>query len=41
MERTLSEWRELGRTPRLWEIIWFEATEKGEAYAAEVLSASE
>lgn len=38
VERILSEWRELGRAPHLWEIVWFDATEKGEAYAAEVLA---
>lgn len=41
VERILYEWRELGRAPHLWEIVWFEATEKGEAYVEEVLSASE
>lgn len=41
VERVLSEWRALGRAPHLWEIVWFDATEKGEAYAEEVLSASE
>lgn len=41
VERILSEWRALGRRPHLWEIVWFEATDKGEAYAAEVLEASE
>lgn len=41
VERILTAWRELGRAPHLWEIVWFEATEKGAAYAEEVLSASE
>lgn len=40
-ERILSEWSALGRAPHLWEIVWFEATDKGEAHVAEVLSASE
>lgn len=40
VERILAEWRALGRRPNLWEIVWFEATEKGEAYAEEVLSSS-
>lgn len=38
VERILSEWRALGRRPHLWEIVWFDATEKGDAYAAEVLT---
>lgn len=33
VERILAEWRELGRRPELWEIVWFEATEKSVAYA--------
>lgn len=40
VERILAEWRALGRRPNLWEIVWFDATEKGEAYAEETLSAS-
>ncbi len=39
VERILSAWRELGRAPHLWEIVWFEATEAGAAYAEEALSA--
>lgn len=38
VERIMAAWRELGRAPHLWEIVWFEATDKGKAYAAEVLS---
>jgi hypothetical protein len=41
VERILSEWRALGRRPHLWEIVWFDSTDKGEAYAKEALSASE
>lgn len=41
VERIMAAWRELGRAPHLWEIVWFEATEKGEAYAVEVLEVSE
>lgn len=41
VERIMAAWRDLGRTPHLWEIVWFEATEKGGAYAEELLSASE
>lgn len=39
--RILAGWRYLGRAPTLGELVWFDATEKGEAYAAEVLSTSE
>jgi hypothetical protein len=39
--RIITAWRELGRAPHLWEIAWFDATDKGEAYAEEILSASE
>lgn len=39
--RIITAWRELGRPPHLWEIVWFDATEKGEAYAEELLSAAE
>lgn len=39
--RIITTWRGLGRAPHLWEIVWFDATDKGEAYAEEVLSASE
>lgn len=38
VERIITAWRELGRAPHLWEIVWFEATAKGEAYAEDVLS---
>lgn len=41
VERILAGWRYLGRAPTLGELVWFDATEKGEAYAAEVLKASE
>jgi hypothetical protein len=40
VERILASWRELGRRPHLWEIVWFEATDKGTAYAEEALSNS-
>lgn len=33
------EWRRLGRPPELGELVWFEATEKGESYAARPLAA--
>lgn len=33
-------WVSLERTPTLGEVVWFDATEKGEAYAEEELSAS-
>lgn len=38
VERIITAWRELGRAPHLWEIVWFDATAKGEAYAKDVLS---
>lgn len=41
VERALAGWRYLGRTPTLGELVWFDATDKGEAYAEEVLTASE
>lgn len=41
VERILVEWRALGRRPNLWEIVWFNTTDKGEAYAEEILTASE
>ena len=40
VERILAGWRELGRRPHLWEIAWFEATDKGTSYAEEALSSS-
>lgn len=40
-ERILSAWRALGRAPHLWEIVFFEATDKGAAYAGEALPTSE
>lgn len=36
VDRIISEWRELGRTPNLWEVVWLDATEAGEAYAERV-----
>ncbi len=33
------EWRRLGRPPELGEVVWFEATETGESYAASSLIA--
>lgn len=38
--RIITAWRGLNRTPHLWEIVWFDATDKGKAYAREILSAS-
>ncbi len=32
VERILAGWRYLGRAPELGELVWFEATAKGEAY---------
>ncbi|CAN5771209.1 hypothetical protein BH20ACT11_BH20ACT11_07590 [soil metagenome] len=41
VERILSGWRFLGRAPELGELVWFDATEKGAAYAEDLLAASE
>lgn len=38
VERILAGWRYLGRAPELGELVWFDATDKGEAYAEEMLS---
>jgi hypothetical protein len=34
------EWRRLGRTPELGEIVWFEATDKGVSYVGAVTAAN-
>lgn len=39
--RIITTWRELNRTPHLWEIVWFDSTDKGKAYAEKILSTSE
>ena len=41
VERILAGWRYLGRAPTLGELVWFDATEKGETYAAEVIAGIE
>lgn len=40
VERILAGWRYLGRMPELGELVWFDATEKGETYAEEVFADS-